>query len=85
MSTGSLNVIRPDELEEINAHSIGNGVFANCFLKKFKRLGINVVEKQLIDNNIAMLYKEALSMQNSHTDVFHCCLESSWKRNQCPL
>ena len=50
-------------MEEINAHSIGNGVFGNCFLKKFKRLGINVVEKQLIDNSIDMLYKEALSMQ----------------------
>ena len=56
-------MIRPDELEEINASSIGNGVYGDCFLRKFKRLGIQIVEKQLIDNNIDMLYREALSMQ----------------------
>ena len=63
MSTSSLNIIRPDELKEIHADSIGNGVYGNCFLKEFKRFGITVVEKQLIDNNTDMLYKEALSMQ----------------------
>ena len=45
-------MIRPDELEEINASSIGNRVYGDCFLRKFKRLGIQIVEKQLIDNNI---------------------------------
>lgn len=32
-------------------------------IRKFKRLGINVVEKQLIDGNIDMLYREAKYMQ----------------------
>ena len=63
MSTSSLNIIRPDELKEIPADSIGKGVYGNCFLKELKRFGITVVEKQLIDNNTDMLYKEALSMQ----------------------
>ena len=63
MSTSSLNIIRPDELKEIHSDSIGKGVYGNCFLRKFKRLGITVVEKQLTDNNTRMLYQEALSMQ----------------------
>jgi serine/threonine protein kinase len=50
-------------LEEIDAGSIGNGVYGKCYLRKFKRLGINVVQKQLIDSNIDMLYKEASFMQ----------------------
>ena len=57
MSNSNINIIRQDELEEIDADPIGNGVFGNYFLRKFKRLGINIVEKQLIhaDNNVDML------------------------------
>jgi serine/threonine protein kinase len=72
MSNSNINIIRQDELEEIDAGSIGNGVFGNCFLRKFKRLGINIVEKQLIDtdNNVDMLYKEASFMQK----FSHICI-----------
>ena len=59
----SINIISQDELQIANTDSIGGGVFGNCYLKKFTRLGINVVEKQLIDGNIDVLYKEAQRME----------------------
>ena len=60
-----VNIIRHEELEEleISSESIGNGVYGNCFLKRFNRLQITVVEKQLIDSTVDMLYKEAMFMQ----------------------
>jgi hypothetical protein len=58
-----ITTIQHEELEEISNESIGNGVFGSCFLKKFIRLGITVVEKQLIDSTADMLYKEAIFMQ----------------------
>ena len=61
--TANNDIIRQDELEEIDTDSIGSDVFGNCFLRKLKRLGINVVDKQLVENNIHVLYKEALFMQ----------------------
>ena len=43
---------------------------AIAFLRRFKRLGINVVEKQLVDNSINLLYKEASFMQKfSHRHI----------------
>ena len=70
MSKSNINIIRHDELEEIDTNLIGNDVFGNCFLRKFKRLGINVVEKQLVDNSISLLYKEASFMQK----LSHRCI-----------
>ena len=32
--------------------SLGGGSFGKCFLKTYKRMGIPVVEKQIIDGNI---------------------------------
>jgi hypothetical protein len=55
-----ITTIQHEELEEISNESIGNGVFGNCFPKKFIRLGITVVEKQLTDSTADMLYKEAI-------------------------
>ena len=67
-----VNINSPDELECVHLESVGSGVFGTCFLKKFTRLGINMVEKQLIDGNIDMLYKEAKYMQMfSHRCVPH--------------
>ena len=42
--TANSDIIRQDELEEIDTDSVGSDVFGNCFLRKLKRLGINVVE-----------------------------------------
>jgi nucleoside diphosphate kinase len=61
-----------------NVESIGSGVFGNCFLKAFTRLGINVVEKQLKQLNngdIDQLYNEAKHMQVFSHDVYHIYLE----------
>ena len=65
-----ITTIQHEELEEISNESIGNGVFGSCFLKKFIRLGITVVEKQLIDSTADMLYKEAIFMQK----LSHRCI-----------
>ena len=68
----SINIISQDELQIANTDSIGGGVFGNCYLKKFTRLSKNVVEKQLIDGNIDVLYKEAQYMQMfSHRCIPH--------------
>ena len=58
-----VNIIQHEEFEEISDESIGNGVYGNCFLRRFNRLQILVVEKQLIDSTVDMLYKEAMFMQ----------------------
>jgi hypothetical protein len=50
--------------------AIGNGVFGNCFLKKFIRLGITVVEKQLTDSTADMLYKEEICLPK----LSHICI-----------
>ena len=42
---------------------IGNGVYGECKIKTYKRLGINVVEKQLKVGDIDMLYHEAQYIQ----------------------
>ena len=57
-STVGVNIIRHEELEEleISSESIGNGVYGKCFFKRFNRLQITVVEKQLIDSTVDMLY-----------------------------
>ena len=68
----SINVISPDELVIANVESIGSGVFGNCFVKAFTRLGINVVEKQLNNGDIDQLYNEAKHMQVfSHRCIPH--------------
>jgi hypothetical protein len=69
-----VNIIRHEELEEleISSESIGNGVYGNCFLKRFNRLQITVVEKQLIDSTVDMLYKKQCLCRNFPTDVSHC-------------
>ena len=36
MSKSNINIIRHDELEEIDTNLIGNGVFGNCFFKKIQ-------------------------------------------------
>lgn len=43
--------------------SLGEGSFGKCFLKTYKRMGIPVVEKQIIDGNIHEIIKEAQMMQ----------------------
>ena len=67
-----VNIIRHEELEEISSEPIGNDVYGNCFLRTFKRLQIPVVEKQLIDSTVDLLYKEAIFMQQLSTDVSLC-------------
>ena len=66
----SITSIEHEELEEISNESIGNGVFGNWFLKKFIRLGITVVEKQLTDSTADMLYKEAIFLPK----LSHICI-----------
>jgi hypothetical protein len=65
-----ITTIQHEELEEISNESIGNGVFGNCFPKKFIRLGITVVEKQLTDSTANMLYKEAIFLP----ELSHICI-----------
>jgi hypothetical protein len=65
-----ITTIQHEELEEISNESIGNGVFGNCFPKKFIRLGITVVEKQLTDSTADMLYKEAIFLPK----LSHICI-----------
>ena len=43
--------------------SLGEGSFGKCFSKIYKRMGIPVVEKQIIDGNIYEIIKEAQIMQ----------------------
>ena len=68
--TVGITTIQHEELEEISNESIGNGVFGNCFPKKFIRLGITVVEKQLTDSTADMLYKEAIFLPK----LSHICI-----------
>ena len=68
--TMGITTIQHEELEEISNESIGNGVFGNCFPKKFIRLGITVVEKQLTDSTANMLYKEAIFLP----ELSHICI-----------
>ncbi|CAB4007599.1 Hypothetical predicted protein [Paramuricea clavata] len=68
--TVGITTIQHEELEEISNESIGNGVFGNCFHKKFIRLGITVVEKQLTDSTADMLYKEAIFLPK----LSHVCI-----------
>lgn len=57
-------MISSQELEKIEDDAIiGNGVYGECKIKTYKRLGINVVEKQLKGGNIDMLYREAQYIQ----------------------
>ena len=65
-----VNIIHHEELEELSSEPIGNGVYGNCFLRTFKRLKIPVVEKQLIDSTLDLLYKEAMFMQK----LSHRCI-----------
>ena len=52
------------ELEKIEDDAIiGSGVHGECKIKTYKRLGINVVEKQLKGEDIDMLYREAQYIQ----------------------
>ena len=52
------------ELEKIEDDAIiGSGVYGECKIKTYKRLGINVVEKQLKGGDIDMLYREAQYIQ----------------------
>ena len=67
-----VTIIKADELETIDSKGIGSGVFSDCFIRKFKRLGINVVEKQIPDADIDMLYREARYLQLfSHSCIPH--------------
>ena len=68
--TVDITTIQHEELGEISTESIGNGVFGSCFPKKFIRLGITVVEKQLTDSTADMLYKEAISLPK----LSHICI-----------
>ena len=55
----------PKELEEVQVatNGIGAGSYGQCILKRFLRLGIQVVEKLLHDSNLAHIYQEAYYMQ----------------------
>lgn len=62
----------PEELEEVSTNVIGAGTYGQCTVKKFLRLGIQVVEKQLHDSNLEHIYQEAYYMQLfSHRCVPH--------------
>ena len=63
----------PEELENsVGNNVIGAGSYGQCILKMFLRLGIQVVEKQLHDSNLAHIYQEAYYMQLfSHRCVPH--------------
>lgn len=66
--------ILPEELEEVHVatNAIGAGSYGQCILKRFLRLGIQVVEKLLHDSNLAHIYQEAYYMQLfSHRCVPH--------------
>lgn len=68
----AINIISHDELEDTPTKSVGSGTFGNCYLKKFTRFGIKVVEKQLMDGSIDMVYREANYMQTfSHRCIPH--------------
>ena len=71
----SINVISPDELVIANVESIGSGVFGNCFLKAFTRLGINVVEKQLKMAILISYITKQSTCKSFPTDVYHIYLE----------
>ena len=80
-----VNIICHEELEEISSEPIGNGAYGNCFLRTFKRLQIPVVEKQLIDSTVDLLYKEAIFMQKlSHRCIPLLLGVHNWRGNQFP-
>ena len=55
--------IQADEHEEELNSDIGAGSYGQCKLKKFLRLGIQVVEKQLHQAELSHIYQEAYYMQ----------------------
>ena len=60
------------ELEKIEEDAIiGSGVYGECKIKTYKRLGINVVEKQLKGENIDMLYREEYVQMFAHRCIPH--------------
>lgn len=75
MVEASVNQISPFELvplEQNHSLNIGSGTFGECILKRYKRFGIVVLEKQLVQSDIKAVISEAQCMNIlTHKSIPH--------------
>ena len=85
MSNASVKQIRPCELMPLEVNNsaaipVGSGTYGDCFLKTFKKFGINVVEKKL-PTDLKAVVNEAQCMNTlTHASIPYL-LGSKLKKN----